>query len=149
MKFYIPTSSLNLDNILQAESISPLSFYAQRKTGYDSLELIEEVKQFQNHSVLFDHPVSFSIHDPGRYNFPLLIEIEVDCKSYGIDKVNENGMYLCGQTLPITPWNSSIFFFQETEYKMTEINTKDNKSIKYYKSYKISHTTTSLDLNSS
>ena len=49
MKLYIPTSSLNLDNILQAESISPLLFYAQRKTGYDSLELIEEVKQFQNH----------------------------------------------------------------------------------------------------
>lgn len=146
MKLYIPTSSLNLDNILQAESISPLSFYAQRKTGYDSLELIDEVKRFQNHIVLIDHPVLFSIHDPGRYNFPLLIEIEVDCKSYGIGKVNENGIYLCGQTLPITPWNSSIFFFQQTEYRMTVINTKDNKSIKYYKSYKISPTATSLDL---
>ena len=147
MKLYIPTSSLNLDNILQAESISPLLFYAQRKTGYDSLELIEEVKQFQNHIVLFDHPVSFSIHDPGRYNFPLLIEIEVNCKSYGIVNVDENGMYLCGQTLPITPWNSSLLFFRETEYKMTIINTKDNKSIKYYKNYNISPNTTSLSLN--
>lgn len=110
MKLYIPTSSLNLDNILQAESISPLLFYAQRKTGYDSLELIEEVKQFQNHIVLFDHPVSFSIHDPGRYNFPLLIEIEVNCKSYGIVNVDENGMYLCGKPCQL-PLGIHLYYF--------------------------------------
>lgn len=146
MKLYIPTSSLNLDNILQAESISPLSFYAQRKTGYKSIELIEEVKQFPNHIVLFDHPVLFTIHDPGRDNFPLLIEIEVDCKQFNIERIDDKGVYLCGRTIDLTPMNSNFFFFSEIEYKMTIINTKDNRSIKYYKDYSIFPTTSSLKL---
>ena len=34
MKYYIPTSSLNLDNILQAECISPESFYVDQKAPW-------------------------------------------------------------------------------------------------------------------
>ena len=104
MKYYIPTSSLNLDNILQAECISPLSFYAKRKTGYKSIELIDEVKQ-SNHVVLLDYPVCFSIEDSKRYNYPLLIEIEDDPQLQDINNINKKGMYLCGHTIYLTPLN--------------------------------------------
>ncbi|WP_165154964.1 hypothetical protein [Parabacteroides sp. ZJ-118] len=147
MKLYIPTSSLNLDNILQAESISPLSFYAQRKTGYKSIELIDEVKRFPNHIILFDYPVSFTIHDPERDNFPLLIEIAVDdCKQFNVEKIDGKEIYLCSHTIDLTPMNSRLFFFSENEYKMTIINTKDNRAIKYYKDYRIYPTVSSLKL---
>lgn len=136
MKYYIPTSSLNLDNILQAECISPLSFYAKRKTGYKSIELIDEVKQY-NHVVLFDYPVCFSIEDSKRYNYPLLIEIEDDPQLQDINNINKKGMYLCGHTIYLTPLNCIFYFFSEDAYNLTTVNTKNNKSIKYYEQYRI------------
>jgi len=136
MKYYIPTSSLNLDTILQAESISPRSFYSQRKTGYKSIELIDEVKRF-NSIVLFNHPVSFSIEDPGRYNYPLLIEIEDDSQLEDIHNINGTNLYFCAYTIYLTPQNSAFYFFADSAYKLTTINTKSNKSIKYYEKYKI------------
>lgn len=33
-RFYIPTSSLNFNNILSSESISPKAFYTARSFGY-------------------------------------------------------------------------------------------------------------------
>ncbi len=136
MKYYIPTSSLNLDNILQAECISPLPFYSQRKTGYKSIELIEEVKQYP-HIILFDYPVLFSIQDSGRYNYPLLIEIEDDPQFQNMSLVEKEGVYLCGHTIYLTPQNCALYFFSENAYNLTIVNAKSNKSIKYYEQYRI------------
>lgn len=146
MKYYIPTSSLNLDNILQAECISPRSFYAQRKNGYKSIELIDAVKKY-NQIVLFNHPISFSIEDPGRYNYPLLIEIEDDIQLKDICDIKGSGMYLCNYTIYLTPKNCVFYFFTENAYKLTTINTKSNKSIKFYNKYTILPSTSPLILN--
>ena len=35
MKLYIPTTTLNIDNILSTECIAPLSFYKEREYGYN------------------------------------------------------------------------------------------------------------------
>jgi hypothetical protein len=145
MKYYIPTSSLNLDNILQAECISPQSFYAQRKTGYKSIELIDEAKGC-NQIILFSHPIQFSIKDPGRYNYPLLIEIEDDIQLQNIHNIEGNGMYLCSYTIYLAPQNCAFYFFTENAYKLTTINTKSNKSIKYYDKYNIFPSTSPLKL---
>lgn len=80
MKFYIPTSSLNMDNLLQSECILPISHYAQRLTGYKSYEQLEELRPF-NAIVLFKYPVQFTINDVGRYNYPMLIEFEDDLQT--------------------------------------------------------------------
>ena len=77
MKYYIATSNLNLDNILQSECILPFPHYGHRVSGYKTFEQIEELRPFSG-VVLFAFPVSFEINDPGRYNFPLLIEFEDD-----------------------------------------------------------------------
>ena len=45
MKFYIPTSSLNMDNLLQSECILPISHYVQRLSGYKLYEQIDESKK--------------------------------------------------------------------------------------------------------
>ena len=75
MKYYIATSNLNLDNILQSECILPFPHYGHRVSGYKTFEQIEELRPFSG-VVLFAFPVSFEINDPGRYNYPLLIEFE-------------------------------------------------------------------------
>lgn len=146
MKYYIPTSSLNLDNILQAECISPSSFYSERETGYKSIEVIKELKGI-NRIVMFQYPVRFTIDDPNRYNYPLLIEVEDENQLHGdCLRKESNGIYTYSQTLYLTPTNCRLFFFTEDAYSLTTINTRSNKSIKYYEKYLIFPTTAGLTL---
>lgn len=146
MKYYIPTSSLNLDNILQAECISPSSFYSERETGYKSFEVIQELKGI-NRIVLFQYPVHFTIDDPNRYNYPLLIEVEDDCQlQVNFLQSESNGIYTYSKTLYLTPTNCRLFFFSDKAYRLTTINTRNNKSIKYYEKYLIFPTTAGLKL---
>jgi len=135
MKYYIPTSSLNLDNILQAECISPESFYAQRLFGYRYLEQLDQLRPFRQ-IILFRSPISFTINDPDRYNYPVLIEFEGTNQDQAFVSVGE-GVYLCSHTIQITPSNCRIFFFSESEYNLTVVNTKSNKTIKYFEKYQI------------
>lgn len=137
MKFYIPTSSLNMDNLLQSECILPISHYAQRLTGYKSYEQLEELRPF-NAIVLFKYPVQFTINDVGRYNYPMLIEFEDDLQTQDFcENEIQDGVCFCSHTLNLTPTNCCFYFFSEQAYKITLVNTQGNKSIKYYKNYSI------------
>ena len=135
MKYYIPTSSLNLDNILQAECISPESFYAQRLSGYRNLEQLDQLRSFRQ-ILLFNSPISFTINDPDRYNYPVLIEFDGSNQDQDFVSVEE-GIYLCNHTIQITPSNCRIFFFSESAYNLTVVNTKSNKTIKYFEKYQV------------
>jgi hypothetical protein len=135
MKYYIPSSNLNLDNLLQSECILPPGHYAQRISGYKSFEQIEELRAF-NSLVLFANPIQFSITDTGRYNFPILIEIEDEgqCSDFN---VLQDGVFICNHAINLTPLNCRIYFFSEQAYNITTINTESNKAIKYYRKYHI------------
>ena len=135
MKYYIPTSSLNIDNILQSECILPPIHYSQRISGYNSFEQIEEFRSFSS-IILFDFPVDFTIDDIGRYNFPILLEIEDEYQCSDFEKV-QDGVYVCNHAIQITPSNCRIYFFSKQAYNLTLVNTESNKSIKYYKKYTI------------
>lgn len=146
MKFYIPTSNLNLDNILQSECILPFSHYSHRCSGYNSFEQIEELRSFDA-IVLFKYPVQFQINDTGRYNFPMLIELEDDIQTRDFaDKEIQKGVCLCNHRLNLTPLNCRIYFFTESAYRLTVINSQSNKAIKYFKEYKIYPTASMLKL---
>lgn len=135
MKYYIPTSNINLDNILQSECILPPTHYNQRISGYNSFEQIEQLRSFSS-IILFDYPVHFTINDIGRYNFPILIEIEDEYQSNDFDKIQE-GVYVCNHAIQITPSNCRVYFFSKQAYDLTLINTKSDKSIKFFREYTI------------
>lgn len=135
MKYYIPTSNINLDNILQSECILPPTHYNQRISGYNSFEQIEQLRSFSS-IILFDYPVHFTINDIGRYNFPILIEIEDEYQSNDFEKIQE-GVYVCNHAIQITPSNCRVYFFSKQAYDLTLINTKSNKSIKFFRKYTI------------
>ena len=144
MKFYIPTSSLNIDNLLQSECILPISYYAQRLTGYKSYEQIEEFRPF-NAIVLFKYPIQFTINDVERYNYPVLIEFEDDVQTQDFcENEIQDGVCICSHTLNLTPTNCCFYFFSEQAYKITLVNTQSNKSIKYYREYSIVSDTNKL-----
>lgn len=136
--YYIPTSSLNLETILQSESISPYSFYLQRVAGSTIFELLPQYADIKNAIILLDSPVRFSIDDTGRYNFPMLIEI-ADDKQLLNDSLMclAEGVYAFAGTINLTPKNSRIVFFDRRHYNITTINVKDSRAIKYYSNYKI------------
>ena len=137
MKFYFPTSILNLNNILQSECILPFSHYSHRCSGYKTFEQIDELRPFEA-IVLFKYPVQFQINDSGRYNFPILIEIEDDIQTSDFaDNEIQDGVYLCNHRLNLTPKNCRIYFFTESAYNLTLINTQSSKAIKYFKDYLI------------
>ncbi|OCW96003.1 hypothetical protein A9168_01605 [Macellibacteroides sp. HH-ZS] len=146
MKLYIPTSNLNLDNILQSECLLPMSHYTQRCSGFKSFEAIEELRPYKS-IVLFKDPIEFSINDTGRYNFPVLIEFEDDNQTsdFHNDEI-QDGVFLCKHPLNITPYNSRIYFFSKQAHDLTIVNTQSNKAIKYYNEYKIYPSTEMLQL---
>lgn len=135
MKYYIPTSNINLDNILQSECILPPTHYNQRISGYNSFEQIEQLRSFSS-IILFDYPVHFTINDIGRYNFPILIEIEDEYQSNDFEKLQE-GVYVCNHAIQLTPSNCRVYFFSKQACDLTLINTKSNKSIKFFSKYTI------------
>lgn len=145
MKFYITTSNINLDNILQSECILPPNHYSRRLSGYKSFEQIEELRPFCS-IVLFDHPIQFNIVDTGRYNFPILIEVEDEYQCQDFEKL-QDGVYVCNHAIQITPSNCRIYFFSKQAYDLTLINTESNKSIKYFRKYTILHGTFGLKLS--
>ena len=77
MKYYIALSSLNIDNILSSESISPHSFYEKRDFGYRSFQKIQNIT-LQNDILLFSQLPYFTIQDADNENYPMVIEIEDD-----------------------------------------------------------------------
>ncbi len=146
MKYYIPTSSLNLDNILQSECILPLSHYNQRISGYKYFEQIEELRSASG-IVMFNYPVQFTINDIGRYNFPILIELEDDTQTSDIQRINNiEGGFQCTHEISLTPLNCRIYFFSERAYKLTIVNTQSNKAIKYFKDFNIKTNASQLKL---
>lgn len=145
MKYYIPTSNINLDNILQSECILPPNHYSLRISGYKSFEQIEELRSFSS-IILFEYPIQFNIVDTGRYNFPILIEVEDEYQCQDFEKL-QNGIYVCNHAIQITPSNCRIYFFSKQAYDLTLINTESNKSIKYYRKYTILSGTFGLKLS--
>lgn len=104
--YYIPTTTLNLNNILSSESISPKSFYSLRGFGYPRWFTIPE-NNLDNAILLYDQPYSFQRPQSDYEDHPLLIEIKTSKKFPTLN----NGISYCNHTLYLSPWNTRFIFF--------------------------------------
>ena len=113
-RFYIPTTSLNFNNILSSESISPKAFYKNRSFGYGRWGSIPE-NPLDNSIVLYDCPFSF-VRPVSEYeDHPLLIEIHLeDNFTSTFVKVAEHA-FLCDKTIYLNPFTSRLLFFSEED----------------------------------
>ena len=78
-KFYISTSTLNFNNILSSESISPKAFYEKRGFGYSRWETIPE-NPYKNAIVLYDNLCFFERPESDIEDHPLVVEVQLECK---------------------------------------------------------------------
>ena len=122
MKYYIPTSSLNFNNILSTESISPASFYTNRKFGYSRWTLVAE-NPHQNMVLLYDSPGFFSRPVCDVEDHPLLIEIHTN-KDYPRLK---DGVYYSERTVYLNALTDGFIFFSESD-KRTALSLLDSSS---------------------
>ena len=113
-KFYIPTSSLNFNNILSSESISPKAFYQERSFGYSRWINIPE-NPYNNSIVLYDGLCTFSRPISDIEDHPLLIEILIDeVVESTLVKIDEH-IFLSDHTIYIDPFSTKLYFFSDRD----------------------------------
>lgn len=113
-KLYIPTSTLNFNNILASESISPAGFYSLRGFGYKRFEKVEP-NNLDKRIILYEKYPIFDIDDKELENEPLVIEINTNFISEEIIQIFENGIYFSEETLYLNPFLTFFYFRNETE----------------------------------
>jgi len=112
-KLYIPTSTLNFNNIMSSESISPPSFYSRRGFGFKRFEKVEP-NSLNNRTILYDKYPFFDINDKELENYPMVIEINTNSiKENTIQE--QNGFFYSDETIYLNPFSTRIFFRNEQE----------------------------------
>lgn len=130
-KLYIPTTTLNFNNILSSESISPESFYFKRDFGYSRWFPIPENDNV-NAILLYDSKRYFERPLSDIEDHPLLIEVMVDESK--LSKYAE-GVYYCDHTIYLDPWHTKFIFFSPNDKTITlsmSDSSLETKSIKLY-----------------
>ena len=113
-KFYIPTSTLNFNNILSSESISPKAFYDKRGFGYSRWTRIPE-NPFDNAITLYDNLCCFERPKSDIEDHPLLIEVLLDERRLK----QAEGFWYCDQTIYLAPTTTRFLFYTETDRTIT------------------------------
>ncbi len=129
-KFYIPTSTLNFNNILSSESVSPKAFYTKRGFGYSRWTTIPE-NGFDNAIVLYESIKAFDRPKGELEDHSLLIETHLQ---ENFIKQGDGFLY-CDSTIFLTPSSTRFLFFSESERRialsMSE-NSLESKLLKLY-----------------
>jgi hypothetical protein len=106
--YFIPTSSINYNNVLASESISPPAFYAKRGYGFRRFEKVTPSPL--NHSFLaYSEIPKFSLKNSEREEFPLFIAVPKDYLS--TFKVIDKGEFQIVQIDGTIYLNPEVCFF--------------------------------------
>ena len=138
MKLYIPTCTLNFNNILSSESISPLGFYARRGFGNKRFYPVCANDKEQV-IILYSKYPRFEIEENDLENYPMVIEIETDDYKDGFfEKAKEHDgveTYLCYHTINLNPFHCRIYFNSYQERQGVLSKAEQSLENKFYRLY--------------
>mgnify|MGYP007069919402 CR=1 FL=1 len=129
MKYFIPTTILNLSNILSTDSISPVAFYKKRNFGSPHWYKIKEAPE--NFLILYSKPFCFSLESEGQENRPMFISIE---SSEDFIQIGD-GVFICDHTIYFD-WNTCFLFFTREDLKVANSLCRISDSAKMYCLYR-------------
>ena len=124
MRLYIPTSSLNADNILSCECVAPAGECRKRDFGYAHFEVLEELYPYEHCTLAFTKVPTFSIADPSRENYPMVVEMEIpDIEKAGLvslDVVVEGAeIFATATPLIVSPTHTRLLFYEKKALEYT------------------------------
>lgn len=128
-KLYIPTTTLNFNNIMASESISPAGFYSTRGFGYKRFDKVEP-NNLDRRITLYDKYPNFDINDMELENYPLVIEIAPQYVAEDLIREYKDGVFYTEETIYLNPFSTKIYFRNEDERRRTlskveqSLNTK-------------------------
>lgn len=138
MRLYIPTCTLNFNNILSSESISPLGFYARRGFGNKRFYPVCANDKEQV-IILYSKYPRYEIEENDLENYPMVIEIETDDYKDGFfEKAKEHDgveTYLCYHTINLNPFHCRIYFNSYQECLGLFSKAEQSLENKFYKLY--------------
>lgn len=123
MKYYIPTTTLNFNNILASESVFPPAFYGRLGFGYPRWKCIPENKissmggEVQNDVgmiLLYDTFASLDRPAGEMEDHPLVIEIESNEEFFRI----ADHIFYTPKPLYLNPFQTRFLFFSEEDKKI-------------------------------
>lgn len=129
--FYIPTSSLNFNNIFSSESISPLGFYPERKFGYSNWVNIPE-NALEGVILLYDTLKSFVRPISNVEDHPMVIEIQTDEDFPAL----QEGVFYSTHTIYLDPWHTKVYFFTEQDKSVVLSLSEHSLETKMLRLYK-------------
>ncbi len=123
-KIYIPTSTLNFNNILSTESISPVAFYADRNFGYKRFTKVDP-NNFDNSIIAYSQIPEFSIEESELDNYPFIIEVSEDLIKSMPEPTEINGIqiYQINETIYFHTNKTRLLFFLEEHKKICLIKS--------------------------
>lgn len=140
MRLYIPTSSLNADNILSCESIAPASECRRRQFGYSHFDELPELRDFANVTLAFSKIPTFSVNDSDRECFAMVIAIDIeDLGKYQIKAIStfaDTDIFATANPILISPSTTQILFFNERAKSYTLQSCSDSAKCKLFDFYK-------------
>lgn len=107
-KLFIPTSTLNLNNIMSSESVSPASFYSRRGFGFKRFEKVMP-NNLNNRIILYEKYPEFNLNDNELENYPMVIEINTNTIKEDVIK-EQNEEYFTEETIYLNPFTTKIYF---------------------------------------
>lgn len=140
MKLFIPTCTLNFNNIFSTESISPKAHYATR--GFGNRRYYSVVANSLDMAVtLYSKYPLFQVDNTDLENYPMVIEIDTD--DYEQTEFNlsgsKNGIetYTCASTIYLNPFHCFFYFdsYEARQGVLTKAEQSlENKFAKLYSS---------------
>lgn len=144
MILYIPTCSLNMNNILSTDSISPAALYPRRKTGNRRFFPVVACPSDEVIYIYSKIP-SYKVSDGGMENYRVVIALDADKIAQPIKKIGSKhnvDVYVCESSIFFTPLNATFLYEGKNAFQTCSIQAEqslENKTFHLYNHKPIAH----------
>lgn len=121
MRYYIPTTTRNLNNILASESISPAWMYPDREQFANPHWSSVDEQPCDEYILLYSKPGRIRRTNQEEESYPLLIEIEVD----RVYPALVEDIYYTDETIYLYP-SSTRFLFEDETHRSSAFTHSDS-----------------------